>query len=459
MAAALLAGVTVFVLLASLKQPPPQVQPAARVFRVPVHVVERLDVRPLVSTFGTARAEQEVLVSAEVAGRIVEARRIDVGRAVLGPPENADVLTSAGGELRGELLIRIDPETYRQRVRQAEALLAQDAAELEKLDQDTLNTRELLAQSRRSLASAQSQLHLQERLMKEGAGRQTEFQRAELEYRQYESAALQLQTELNLEMVRRKQIEAREAAHQRDLELAELDVGRADVSAPFSGVISESRVETGQYVRPGDPLLKITSLDRVELPLPLPVSRAGAIAELLLAGEQPRVQFAEHENAECRWVGRVTRLAPVANELTRTIDAYAEVDNTQGRDPLRPGTFVHAKIDSGLLPGVMLVPREALFDGAVFVARPGPSGEGPEALAERREVQVEGHVDSFAIVAAGLAAGERVVLSNLEVLSDGTHLKVTEERTVQSEVEREALPAFEIVEATPVADAPVTRHE
>ena len=146
--------------------------------------------------------------------------------------------------------------------------------------------------------------------MKDGAGRETELRRSELEYQQVEAAALQLQSELDLEDARRQQIEARQTAHQQDLELAQLELARANVVAPFSGIISEVFVEAGQYVRPGEPLLKLTNIDRVEIPLPLPVSRSGPIAELLRQGHEPRVQLAEHEAAECRWVARVNAHRP-----------------------------------------------------------------------------------------------------------------------------------------------------
>ena len=450
-------GVSVFIGLASLKEPPPQVEPSQRVFRVPVLVVEENTVLPLVSTFGTAESEQEATIAAEVAGTIVDPKLIDIGAQVQGPVRGDDSVTEVEP---GDRLLRIDPETYRQRVLQAEALLAQDEAELAKLAQDMVNNRKLLDQKEQSLESARAQLDLQRRLFKDGAGRETELRRTELEFQQVEAAALQLQTELDLEEVRRKQLLARKSAHERDLGLARLDVERANVHAPFTGIVSEVLVETGQYVRVGDPLIKLTTVGRVEIPLPLPLSRSAPVAELLSAGERPRVQMAEHESAECRWVGRVTRISPVADELTRTVDVFAEVDNTQSRDALRPGTFVHAKIASREMPDVMLVPRGAIIDGAVFVAEPnGGRGERTSsgeynARAQRKPVKLHGLLEGFAIVESGVTPGDRVVLTNLDILSDGTHLRVIEERTVGSELERQELPGFELVESTPVADQP-----
>jgi RND family efflux transporter MFP subunit len=437
---AVVAGVSVFVALANLKEPPPQVAPVVRVFRVPVFVVARQDVRRVVNSFGTAQAEQEAAIAAEVAGQIVDAGLLDVGVTVRRDAEPP--------------LVRIDPQTYAQRVKQAEALLAQDAAELAKLDQDVKNSRRLLDQKQQSLATAQAQLDQQKRLLKDGASRESDLRRVEMEFQQVEAAALQLRSDLDLEDVRRQQLEARQEAHRRDLELAQLDVQRANVHAPFDGIVSRVHVETGQYVRPGDPLFMLTDINRVEIPLPLPVGQSGPVAELLQSGVQPRVQLAEHEAAECRWVGRVTRIAPVANELTRTVDVFAEVDNRQARDVLRPGTFVHARIEGDVVPQVLLVPRAAIIEDAVFVARP-QSAEGAAgaktAVAERRPVTIDRTLHGFAVISAGLEPGDRVVLTNLDVLTDGSQLTLIEERTVRSELDRETFPGFELPEAAAVS--------
>lgn len=465
-----------------MKTPPPQATPIERVFRVPVYFVREVDVLPLISTFGTARPDQEVTIAAEVAGRIVETSRLKVGVALRGPdsppadaptgtPTSTDItVTSTGGTTDepaptgrpGDLLVQIDPDTYHQRWLQAQAMLAQDAAELERLRQEVKNAQTLLEQRRQSLASAAEQLKIQERLTQQGAGRETDLRRTELELQQYEAGVLQLETELALEDSRRQQILARQAAHEKDLELARLELERSSVRAPFDGTISEVFVEQGQYLRVGEPLVKLTNTRRVEVALPLPVSRSGPLAELVAAGEQPRVQLAEHESADCRWVGRVTRIAPVADATTRTVDVFAEVDNSQLRDPLRPGTFVHARIESAEMKRLVLIPRDAVIDGAVFIAQAdaptsasvsdrNAAANAMTASAQRRPVQIAGFLQSFAIVSLGLSASERVILTNLDILKDGTRLSIVEERDVHSELQREKAPAFEVLRATPVA--------
>jgi RND family efflux transporter MFP subunit len=467
--ASVVVGVLVFAQLAQMKEPPPQADPVARVFRVPVYHVQSLTVRPLVSTFGSPIADREVVVAAEVAGRVVEAERLKVGVRVAGPvptseanPADSAASAATPGEPdvpattsapTGELVVRIDPDEYQERLLQAQALLAQDAAELEKLDRTTENTRQLLTQKEASLTTARKQLDLQRDLDAKGAGRQTDILRAELEFQQHEAAVLQLQTELNLEPARRQQIEAAQTAHDRDVAMARLNLAKANVHAPFAGVIGEVMVESGKYVRPGDPLFRLTNLDIVEVALPLPISRSADIAALLGAGTSPRVQFAEHESADCRWVGEVTRIAPEADLLTRTIDVYAEVDNRSLTDPLRPGMFVHARIDAAERSAVILVPRDAIIDGAVFVAKSesvsdweATSPEQPvAAAAERRPVTVAGMLQSFAVVTSGLTPGDRVVLSNLDVLKTGSQLQVVQERDVHSELARENVPGFDVL--------------
>ncbi len=435
-AVALVIGGATFVSLASLKEPPVQTPPPERVFRVPVFVAQEMDVRTTVQAFGTAASDRRVTVAAEVAGRIVDSSALEVGNRVSPILEGADEPAPP--------LVRIDPETYRQRLLQAEARIRQAEAEIERLDQEIATARVLRDQKQESVASAKAQLDVQQRLASMGAGRESEIRRAELEYQQQVAGLLQLEGELKLETARRNQIQAQLAAHQQDLELARLDVQRAAIAAPFSGSISAVFVEDGQYVKVGDPLFEITNLDRVEIPLPVPVSRVHELAELLDRGEFPRVQLAEHETAQCRWMGSIRRIAPAADATTRTVDVYAEVENRDSSDLLRPGTFVHARIEAGELAGVILIPRDVLINDRVFLAEPTLQSS-QQATAASRRVTVGRSLQGFVEITSGIRPGELVVMSNLDVLRDGSHLRIAETRTTSDELQRQKVPGFEIL--------------
>jgi RND family efflux transporter MFP subunit len=208
---------------------------------------------------------------------------------------------------------------------------------------------------------------------------------------------------------------------QTEKKLASIDVRRTEVRAPFSGVLTEVHVEKGQYVQPGTPLYRVTQIDAVEIAVPLHPLDFAKLAELVLAGEQPEVELAENEVASSRWTGRVVRISPEADTSTRTIDVFVEVANKDVAVPLLPGSFVQARIEGPILNDVMVIPRAAIIGNAsgttrVFVERDGKAVEVPVEVSRRLEAQ--------AFISSGLTPGDRVVMTNLDAVSNGSHIAV-----------------------------------
>ncbi|MCH6588315.1 MAG: hypothetical protein IH805_08390, partial [Proteobacteria bacterium] len=92
---------------------------------------------------------------------------------------------------------------------------------------------------------------------------------SELELRRYEDAKIKHENEKLLAPIRIEQVEKRKLTHQTDLQLANLDMERTEVRPQFSGVISEVMAEQGQFLRVGEPILRLTDITDVEIPLPL----------------------------------------------------------------------------------------------------------------------------------------------------------------------------------------------
>jgi multidrug efflux pump subunit AcrA (membrane-fusion protein) len=110
------------------------------------------------------------------------------------------------------------------------------------------------------------------------------------------------------------------------------------------------------------------------------------------------------------WHGAVARIAPSADERLRTFALYVEVLNPTQAVPLMPGMFVRAQIDGPTLRDVLLVPRGAVRQDQVFVCRGG--------RAQACRVAVEQTLLERCVI-GGLAPGEVVITSNLDVLYDG----------------------------------------
>lgn len=429
---ALLVGGGSFAGLASLKEDPPRREIDEKVFNVEVFEVERADLQEVVRGFGSAVAEREVVYSAQVAGEVVSvSRRLKVGEAVSGPEffPNNPLAETGSQQVPGEILLAIDPEVYHERLTQADTAVEEAQAEMQTLLQREKNNTRLLDTSKRNYATAKADHERMERLAKDGTVTENQLALSQLEMRRYERTLIEAENEHSLFDAQRQQLRQRIERLQAEKKLASIDVRRTEVRAPFSGVLTEVNVEKGQYVQPGTPLYRVTRIDRVEIAIPLHPLDFAKIAELVLAGEQPEVELAENEVASTRWTGCVVRISPEADTDTRTIDVFVEVDNQDVAVPLLPGSFVQARIAGPELKNVTVIPRAAVVGnepGAtrVFVERGGRAVEVA--------VEVSRRLESQAFISSGLVPGDRVVMTNLDVLHDGAAIAVQSTTTVAS---------------------------
>ncbi len=414
------AGV-IYARLAALRVPAQERPVEAKAYNVETLRVEAVDYPEVLTGFGTAKADREVVLSAEVVGQIVEIHpRLDVGVRVRGPEIGRD----ADGRTEprpGDLLCRIDSDTYRRKFEQAEARLRTDEVERGLIDQQDANTARLLDKARTDYRLNEEEFNRIEGLRKKNVASESDLTRARLDLQRYRETVLSLENEQALFPIRRDQLERRLEMHKADLELAKLDLARTEVRPPYSGILAEVMIERGQHVKVGDPLVRLVDLSKVEVALALPLEESSKLTPLLLKGETPRVTLAENEAAQPRWTGHVVRISPRADEATRTVKVYVEVDNSQQTVPLLPGTFVFAKIQGPVRNGVILVPRDAILRNGVMLAADGKS--------RRRELKLGDRLRTLQEVTGGLSAGEEVILTNLDVLTDGARVNVRSSRS------------------------------
>lgn len=412
--------------LASLRVPAPERLVEPKAYNVETLRVEAVDYPEVLTGFGTAKAGREVVLSAEVVGQIIDIHpRLDIGIRVRGAEIGRD--SEGRTEPRpGELLCQIDSDTYRRKVEQAEARLRTDETERGLIDQQEANTTRLLDKSRLDYRLNEEEYNRIEGLRKKNVASESDLTKARLDLQRYRETVLSLENEQALYPIRREQLERRLDMHRADLELARLDLARTEVRPPFSGVLSEVMIERGQHVKIGDPLVRVVDLARVDVALALPLEESSKLTPLLLKGETPRVTLAENEQAPPRWTGNVVRIAPRADESTRTVKVFVEVENSRQTSPLLPGTFVFARIQGPVRAAVTLVPRDAIVRGGVLVATDGRS--------YRRELKLGDRLRTVQEIKGGLVPGEEVILTNLDVLTDGARVNVRISRPASEEL-------------------------
>ena len=427
----LLVGSWGYATLSSLKPPPEERSIAPKVYHVEALKIERLDLPEIVVGFGTAHADREVVLSAQVAGEIVSINpQLKVGAEL----KAAGASIAADGQSRtyeGDLLVRIDPDQYQHKVAQLEAKLKGDETEQQLIRQQIANNRRHHDKARVDYDLAKEQYDRIASLRKKNVSSDAEMTSAALDLQRYQESLITLENERDLFPIRQDQLEQRLEMNRAELKLARLDLARTNVRPPFSGRLSEVSVELGQHVRVGDPLMKLVDLNVVEVPVSLPLAESAKIATAVQKNEYPRVLLAENETSPPRWTGLVVRMAPVADELTRTVKAYVQVENGSQTVPLLPGTFVYALIQGPQLQQVIPVPRDSLLNGQVYVAENGK--------ARLRTVRIREQLRALSILESGLEPGEKIIISNLDVLFDGASVSIGTERSASEELQRRRL--------------------
>lgn len=374
---------------------------------LPVHATTltlRTMPEPLVG-FGTARADVEATLTAEVGGEVIEI---------------AETFKPGAPVRAGQLLIRINEADYREQLHKVENLLAADDATLRRLDVDEENLKTLISIATAELAIADREHRRMSRLHEQDAAASREFDVAESAWNAARRALQTLERELAMIGPSRAATEANKSAHEADLALARLALDRTRIEAPFDGEIVSVHCERGELLMPGQPIVRLLDPRLIEVPIRLPAASRPRISQ------GARATLSQDSLPGVAWTGQVVRISPVADQMTRTFELYVEVDNAAQVHPLSPGSFLRAQMEGDPLHDILAVPRGAIRDDRVFVAVDGK--------ARPRRVTVERTLMDEAVV-RGVSPGDVVITTNLDALYDGAPVSVTNGRFADAEPE------------------------
>jgi len=217
---------------------------------------------------------------------------------------------------------------------------------------------------------------------------------------------------------------------------AQVDAQRAlieqkTIRAPFSGVLGIRKVNLGQFVSPGDPIVSLQQLDPIYLDFSLPEQRMGDLVE----GTMVRATVDAMPGTV--FDGRVTAVEPLVDPDTRNFKAQATVQNPDGK--LRPGSFAHVGFALGGEKQVVVIPQTAVsfnpYGNAVFVISKvkrkegetdmqGKPLTGDKLIVTQRFIKTGATRGDLVAVTEGLKPGEQVVTSGLLKLRNDAEVTI-----------------------------------
>ncbi|MBN2797951.1 MAG: efflux RND transporter periplasmic adaptor subunit [Deltaproteobacteria bacterium] len=345
------------------------------------------------------KAHQEEVLQVEVVRAQVSQEPIMVrGTGVVSPAREVIVSPELGGRVswvdpslvagsrvaKGQVLARLDDRNASFLVRQRQAAVQQAELEL------------ALEQQRGQVASREWSL-----LGQQG------------------TAPALAQRTPQLEAVRMSADSARAA-----LELAQLDLERTKIRAPFDALVVQETAEIGQVVGAGARLFDLIGVDEARVSVPVLIERV-AMLEVpgLGAGGASRAVITQRlaDGQEIEREGVVLSLGPKLDSSTRTATVVVSIPRPFDGEglPLLPGAFVDVAL-FGRSQQVVALPREAVAgEEVVWLA-----GEGDKL--ERREVLPLWGDDDHLYLSQGVEDGDRVVVSPLGYPVVGTSVSATE---------------------------------
>ena len=371
----LLGAVVTAVIMVRLRPEPPLREPPSRdPFVTTASAVAGEGAIPVYGA-GTVRPRAEIDVAAQINGKVAW-----VNPAFLG-----------GGRIgSGQAFFRIDDADYLNRVQQARANVAAQEVALMQAEEDARIAREEFA-------------HFRKRHPGTGAGT------------------------ANPLTLREPQLAAARAALARDsaaLADAELALSRTEVLAPFSGIVRNESVDVGRFVAAGQGVGRFYATDEVEVVVPVSDAEAALVPDLweLRAGDgSRRIQAtvtAEYGDRNHEWEGYVDRAEAALDEQTRTIDVIVRVPRpfSGTGPPLLVGRFVEVRIEGAAPDRYFTVPRAALRTGnEIWALRAGEADD----LVTIVPVEVLQRSDEVVYVTGALEAGQPVVVSGIQIATEG----------------------------------------
>ena len=339
-----------------------------------------------VEVVGSLTADEEVVVSSQIAGEIT-ALNIDFGSYVQ----------------QGQIIAQIDQRDSLLKVEQAELQLKQTMARLgmkEGVKFDPLQTPDVM-QVKAQLDWTKMDLDRATKLVEAGDVPRTIYDQAltqkNLAQARYQAALDAISQQLAI-------IDQQRAA----INLSRKSLTDTVVRSPISGAVKEKFQARGAFVPVGGKIVTLVRTNLIRLRADIPESSVSAVR----VGQTISVTTDAFPNRT--FTGRVSRLGTSLSEQTRALPVEAVIANPS--NILRPGMFAKSQLVTNRNGSAIMVPTKAIFTIAgiikVFVIENGKTTE---------KLVKTGITDGELIeITEGINEGDVVATSNTDKLQQGS---------------------------------------
>lgn len=334
---------------------------------------------PLVDIIDSTPQQHPIVLQA--AGPVISAYELEIRPQVSGRIIELHKEFEPGGRIpAGSVILRIDPDDYRLAVKAAEAEIAKARASI------------ALEQGRRVVAREELQ-SLGGSLTIDASSQALALRKPQL-----------------------RQVQAELAAAQNQLQRAQLDLSRTEVTLPFDVIVLERTRVGGEVVAARELIGRVTRADEYWVELrtqPKLLSRVRA-----RSGDTPGSSVIVRSRAN-RLRGEVVRIRADLAEGSRLGGVIVSIPLQARSGPeVLLGSYVQAEIDAGSIENAVKVPRRAVQDNArVWVV------DSSETLQVRDAETLWESAQTLLLSPHTLQAGDRIVVSRISGLVPGAAVR------------------------------------
>jgi HlyD family secretion protein len=341
---------------------------------VTIEKVSKRTIKEMVGASGKVFPETEVKISSDVSGEIVELF-VEEGDSVVA----------------GQLLCKVDPDTYQSMVERGEATVNSSKAQVANSASGIARSKAQLIQAEAQLEQIKSQVENQGDihnrnilLHQEGVISQADFENSEAALKQLEANSRSTEAnvktaEANVESAEQSKKAAEFTVKSSQASLKEMvtSLKRTTIYAPMGGIVSALNIEQGERVvgtaqMSGTEIMRIANLNLMEVQVDVSEN------DVLRVALNDEAEIEVDAYLDRKFTGRVTEIANSASNTGTSIslntdqvtnfivkiridaDSYKDIVQKGKKFPFRPGMSASVDINTETQQDVLSVPIQSV---------------------------------------------------------------------------------------------------
>ena len=383
---------------------------------VAIEGVSKRTIIETVSASGQIQSETEVAISPDIPGEIVKLTVIEGDKV-----------------MRGDLLVKIDPQIQRTNVERLEASLNTVKANL-------ANSRSRLSQSKAQFENSEASFNRTKQLFEKSVVSQAEFDAANSQF-------IVSQNEVEAAEQSVKAAEFNVESSEAGLREAQKNLNRTEIYSPVNGTVSKLNFEAGERVvgtsqMAGSEIMVISDLNEMEVVVDVNEN------DIIRVGLNDSCEIEVDAYLNRKFKGVVTSIANSAMSQGMSTDqvtnfevivlilrsSYADLENEKqpGLSPFRPGMSASVDIQTRKVDDVVAIPIQSVTTREIVKEETDEDGEKkPKRKKVKRAGKTDGPVEEVVFIKDGSTVKQVAVKTGIQ---DNLYIQVLEGLTMEDEV-------------------------